>query len=238
MNQQTTPNCINTQRALLSNPQNIAADIQQHLQDCHRCAQYARKIVCFDADINSAMNIAVPEQLADKILLAKSIQENRQLTKASHWLKGAAAGITLLVGSIGSYLYLSTPLLIEEIALTHVKDELHHLEDRKNIQLAQLNNILRPLQMKMEHSSHTINYAGSCKIRNSDGVHVVLQGKHSPVTLLFMPGEHIKSRKTLQDSTFNGIVLPLEKGSVAIIADKQEALDVYEKQIQEQLTFI
>lgn len=238
MNQQTTPNCINTQHALLSDPRHIAADLQQHLQDCHRCAQFARKIACFDADINTTMNIAVPERLADKILLAKSIQEKRQLNKAGHWLKGAAAGVTLLVGSIGAYLYLSAPLLIEEIALTHVRDELHHLEDRKNIQLAQLNNILRPLHMKMEHSSHIINYAGSCKIRNSEGVHVVLQGEHSPVTLLFMPGEPVSARKSMEDNRFKGLILPLTQGSVAIIADKQEALENYQKQIYEQLRFI
>jgi hypothetical protein len=238
MSEQTTPNCINVQRALLSDPQHTKTALQQHLQACHRCRQFMHEITSFDADIHAGLNIKVPEQLADKILLAKSIQENRQLNKASHWLKGAVAGVTLLVGSIGSYLYLSTPLLIEEIALTHVRNELHHLDDRKNIQLAQLNNILRPLHMKLEQSSHIINYAGSCKIRNSEGVHVVLQGKHSPVTLLFMPGEHINARKTLEDSNFKGIVLPLENGSVAIIADKQEVLDDYQKQIYEQLTFI
>jgi hypothetical protein len=238
MSEQETLNCINVQRALQCDPRHIDPPIQQHLQNCHRCAQFAHEISSFDAHIHAGLNINVPEQLAEKILLAKGVQENRQQKKFSHWLKGAAAGVTLLAGSIGSYLYLSTPLLIEEIALTHVRDELHHLGDRKNIQLAQLNNMLKPLQMKMAQSSYTINYAGSCKIRNSQGIHIVLQGERSPVTLLIMPDEHIHTRKTVEDKTFKGIVVPLKKGSVAIITDKQEALDAYEKQLVEQLKFI
>ncbi len=238
MSNQTTPNCTHARRALLSDPGHIADDIQQHLQACHRCTQFAHELSCLDTDIQTGLNIKVPDKLADRILLAKGVRQSRHSNRLGVWLKGVAASAALLMTSIGSYLYLSAPLLVEEIALAHVRDELHHLIDKDNIELAQLNNLLEPLNIRMRNTSHTINYAGSCKIHGSAGVHVVLQGERAPVTLLFMPGEHIKARKTIEDNSFKGVVLPLAQGSLAIVADKQETLEPYEQRIQEQLTTI
>ncbi len=157
-------NCLNVRRHLLSEPSHHTPQLQQHLEHCHSCQQLAHRLSLLDTEIKDSLNTKVPDGLANKILLAKSVRENSRKLKFNQRLKIAGASLVLVLGSIASVMHLSTPVMIEEIAMTHINDELHHLSDKKNLQLAQVNTVLSTLNMRLEQTKHTINYAGSCKI--------------------------------------------------------------------------
>lgn len=233
-----TINCLMVRRALLSDPYRLGDRIVQHLQDCTQCQQFAANIRDMDADIHSSLDVDIPAGLADKILLAKGVSTSLQRQKKSQQLKFALASLMLTLSSIAIYFHLDEPTRIEQIALAHVQGELHHLEDRENIQLAQLNTILRAFNMKLESTPNIINYAGTCQIHNSSGAHIVFQGEHAPITMLLMPGEVTSIRKNIMGARFKGIILPLEKGSIALITDKSENLSAFERQLYRQLSFI
>ena len=233
-----TINCLAVRRALLSDPYRLDNRTVRHLQDCTQCQQFAANSRAMDTDIHTSLDVGIPTGLADKILLAKGVSASLQQQKKSQRLKFAFASLMLILSSIAIYFHLDEPTRIEQVALAHVQEELHHLEDRENIQLAQLNTILRAFNMKLESTPNIINYAGTCQIHNSSGAHIVFQGEHAPITMLLMPGEVTSIRKNIMGARFKGIILPLEKGSIALITDKSENLAAFERQLYRQLSFI
>ncbi len=52
-----------------------------------------------------------------------------------------------------------------------------------------------------------------------------------PVTVLILPGERIGGRIPILDPSLRGIIVPVERGSIAIVGEPGEALDAVERRI-------
>ena len=235
MNDKTIIMCAEIQRRLHNNPQQLDSSIQDHLATCPNCKKVASELSSLEQHLQSAVKVDVPTGLADRILLNKSVHEmQRQRQSRTRWY-ATAASVVLTMGLVFSMVMMNSPYSIEAVALKHVNDELNHLYDKKNLELAQLNDVLKPFNLSIQQSVQPINYAGTCKIRNSRGAHVILEGETAPVTVLFMPGEYVPDRKTISDDRFHGLILPIQNGSMAIISDHKENLQLYEQQITRQL---
>ena len=76
-----------------------------------------------------------------------------------------------------------------------------------------------------------ITYAWSCIIHGKTVPHLILQGKQGPITLLLMPDEEVERATTLQGVGIKGVILPVGRGSIAIIGERDEVLENYERQI-------
>ena len=233
-----TVNCLTIRRTLLSDPYRQSEAVRRHIQDCPQCRNFSLTVYEMNSDIETVLNVDTPAGLTDKILLAKGVNNNREQKRTQQRMITAFAGLMLILSSLTIYFYRDEPLSIEMIALSHVQGEPHHLEDRKNIQLSQLNDILQNFSVKLTNTSNIINYAGTCEINHSRGAHVVFQGEHAPITMLLLPNDTTLDRKDIMGTRFKGVILPFQNGSMALIADKIENLSLFERQITQQLTVI
>ena len=77
----------------------------------------------------------------------------------------------------------------------------------------------------MNHDAGPITYAQSCKINGKAVPHLVIQGEKGPVTVLLMPHEMIDSAQSVDGENIHGVILPVGDGSIAIIGEKDEALE-------------
>lgn len=82
-----------------------------------------------------------------------------------------------------------------------------------------------------------VTYARSCVINGKTVPHLVIQGEAGPVTLLLMPGEKIDGAVPLEGESINGVILPVGDGSIAIIGERDENLDVIEEQVVDAVRF-
>ena len=95
-------NCVEFRRQLAIDPQATAADFVQHRAECPRCAEAHARALAFENNFARALNIAVPAQLAEAILLAQTTAERRRRTnlrRAS--IFAVAAMLVLAVGVVG-----------------------------------------------------------------------------------------------------------------------------------------
>lgn len=231
-------NCIEYRHALLVNPRSQNRNMQEHLHSCETCAQFTHEQMVLEARMQNVMQLDVPEGLASRILLRQSVEQKR--TGRMKWSYFAMAASIVFAGVLAVLLQ-ATPIFeqpIEQLALQHVYAEEKHLADRHNIPLAELNSILQVANVQLREHETTIHYAGKCDIRDDAGAHVVMAGEQGPVTLLFIPGEHVSSRQRLDDARFKVIVTPIEGGSLAIIGDKTEPLQRLEQQLRRNMVFI
>jgi hypothetical protein len=61
--------------------------------------------------------------------------------------------------------------------------------------------------------------------------HLVIQGEHGPVTILLMPDEYIAEAVSIDGENIKGVILPIGKGSIAIIGDSEERLDKIQEKV-------
>ncbi len=225
-------NCIDVHRKLTTEPDNRDEAVNAHLQQCQSCNRFAQSLEQFDHTLHDAANIKVPEGLAERILLKHSFQQQRQQRTTRLKLYAIAASIVVVLGISFHFNHPLTSL--EEVTINHVANEIDHLNEHRNVQLAKLNTVLQPFNIKLNKSIGQVSYAGSCPIRNSRGVHIVLQGENETATVLLMPGEHVTTRTTLIKGDFKSVIIPVKNGSIAIITRKNSQEEL-EKHIEQSL---
>ena len=221
-------NCLDIRRHLLADPNSHDEAIHSHIKECVECARFANDLMAFESDLNHASKVEVPEGLASRILLRQrlSVEQKRRkqfgMATAAVFLLGFVVVISgfLTNGSGGS-----DSQSLAQVVLQHVNDELHHLQDHKNLSIQQLNSVLENHGNKFKAlPGRTINYAGACPIRDRQGAHVIVGSPSGPITVLFMPGEFVGERAQLQDERFQGVIIPTEQGSMAIIAEDPQQI--------------
>jgi len=234
-------NCIDVHRKLTTTPSTQDELILAHLAHCTACANFAKSMNDFDQTLHTAANVDVPDGLAERILLKQSFAQQHQQRATRFKLYAIAASLLLVVtvslnmNNLNSVL--NNTLSLEDVAINHVNDERHHLNDRENIQLAKLNSVLQPFNIAFKDKIGQINYAGACPIRNSRGVHIVLQKENETATLLVMPGEYITKRTSRIKGDFKTIIIPTQNGSIAIVTSINSQAD-FEKNIENTLNQI
>ncbi len=238
-------NCIDVHRKLTADPSIQDNQITAHLEQCSACANFLQNLKQFDNALHKATNIDIPDGLAERILLKQSFKQQRQQRNTRFKLYAMVASLLLVLGIGFNMSQLSTLLAPSlspgDVAINHVSSEFDHLNENHNIQLAGLNKVLQPFNIKFKHTIGTINYAGSCPIRHSRGVHIVLKEHNTTATLLLMPGEYIKSRNVLTKGNFTTTIVPAKNGSIAIVTDKNIQpgfAQKLEKQLNETIQFI
>lgn len=231
-------NCLAVRRHLLADPGSQDSGLHEHVQQCEDCARFIRDLTSFETGLKQASKVEVPEGLASRILLRQRLgtqhqRRRRGLAMAAGLVLGVAAVLTgILTGGIGG---IGTPNL-EQVVLQHVNDELHHLDDRYDLSIKQVNSMLHDHGSQLTAlPGRKINYAGACQIRRTKGAHLVVDAASGPITVLFMPGEFVERRSQLQDRRFRGVIIPTRQGSMAIVGEDPQQIEQLERELSSQI---
>lgn len=225
-------NCIELRRRLLENPGELGEEIQAHLGECKSCREFAGHGKAMDKDLVEALALEVPENLTSRILLRQSTSVEKANRNRRQWFGSIAASLLLTIGLVGALVINNYPASLETTVLAHINGELRHLNDRTNVQLAQVNKLLSPLGSQVSQPIGMVHYAGACRIRNTDGAHLVVASEQGDVTLLWMPGEYVANSRNLSDDRFTGIIVPTQNGSIAIVGENPESVKLLENRLR------
>ncbi len=228
-------NCIDVRRILAATPASREPDVLRHLQQCQSCARYAEREKLLSARIDRQLNVAVPDGLTSRIMLQQRLTEEKRYRRHRDYWQALAASVLLAVGLIAGMFMVNYPYSLEEVALAHVRDEPMALQVEDNIQLTQLNDLLAPYNLKLQQAIGRVAFAMPCRIRQYVGAHLVMEGEYGKVTVLIMPGEYVIARKALQGRDLQGLLIPMDGGSIAIIAQAREPLGTIETRISQAL---
>jgi hypothetical protein len=123
------------------------------------------------------------------------------------------------------------PSLADEI-IAHLDHEPYSLRvTDEPVSDRRLTRIVPASVATMNHDAGLITYAQSCVINGKRVPHLVIQGKNGPVTILLMPDEEVNAAVELEGESINGVILPVGKGSIAIIGEEQENLGLIQENV-------
>ncbi len=228
-------NCLEFRRKLHEDPRCAAPDFTAHLRACASCRREHQRVLCFDEQLREALEVEPPADLAQRILAAQRA-EAAPARRQRPWRMPAALAATLVLG-VGVALFISgiwTPRPddgLETTVLHHIRDELPHLHEVRDVTPERLAALLEDLGGALREPLHGVNFAGKCQMRKYPGAHLVLAGERGPVTVLIMPGERIAAARRFHSERFVGELVPTRYGSFAVVGEKGEDTDAIAGQI-------
>jgi hypothetical protein len=236
MSQARDMNCEDFRRALTADPG--FEDETRHADACVDCREYSAAIMALDADIAAAMAIAVPKlkipPLPDIDVAEVSALSSRRPFSKPAWF--ALAATVLLAAVLG--IRMAGPIAgmghgsLEEQVLAHVDHEpLALLPSSTPVSDSEFSVAVPKSVATMNRDVGLITFAAFCSINGNDVPHLVMQGKHGPITILLMPHEKVDTTKVLDGVNVHGVILGVGEGSIAIIGNRDEPLEKVQQNV-------
>lgn len=186
--------------------------------------------------LSAAVN--VPPQLRQRLL------ETSRPSWAQPWVQrgwlAIAASLVIAVGFVVSslpYRPSAEELALHDAMVEHLYHEDARYRDAVPISWSEIEQVLASAGFNLQRSDATAAipfiFANFCRLSsNQRAVHLVALGDHGPVSLLLIQSPPVGGNIAIQDSQFNGRILPVSSGNasgnMAVIGEKNENLGRYE----------
>lgn len=232
-------NCEDYKKAIAADPAGLTDSVAEHVAACEVCAGFAGEMRSLNDRIAAALAIDVPGFAMPE--LPEIVDDNvvnlpfrgKQRVSTPVWI-GIAAGFALAaiiaVRMTGDYQ--GAGLSLADEVLAHLDHEPGSLVVT-NVAVSEerFSQVVNPSVGTMDRSVGLVTYAQSCEINGRTIPHLVIQGEKGPITLLLMPDEMIDTVTILQGEGVGGVILPVGKGSIAIIGERDEPLEGVRKRV-------
>ena len=214
--------CLEYRRRMTEAPGEADATLRRHRLSCAPCARWSEDAAAFEARLQESLKIPVPDGLAERVKLKASWQRPPQ----THWGRLAAGMFVLVAAALVTVRSLAPePALADALV-----DHMHHesellLPSEVAVDPAHLEQVLRLVGGRLDGELGTVTHAGLCPIDGDLAAHLVVTGSNGPVAVIVMPGHELGARLPVASSGLSGAIIPVGRGSVAIIGFRGEPIE-------------
>ena len=221
--------CLSFRRRVLEDPFDDDARVMQHEQACPGCAEFARETRNREHALRHLLDVPPPPGMSERIQMAISFDEHQRRQRHRPWWSSAVAGLLIAIAAVTLSIILD-PLdrrnvALAESVINHIKDEAHHLREAGPAGAEEVRRVFRRFGAELEGDIGRVNFAAMCLMRKKTGVHLVIPGRSGPITVFYMPDEMTETPIEVADDRFQGLIVPTEWGSVAVVGERGEPLE-------------
>ena len=226
-------NCLDYRRESLAQPAAGGDAAVQHRTDCADCAAWTLDRQRAERGLQRALAVPVPDGLAARVLMPSEWQRPRRFPRA--FVGAMAAGLLAVAVLVGLEL-VPQPALASAV-IEHVYHEPDLLLPGTDaVDPQRLRDVLARVGGRLDGEVGRITHAGLCPVRGELAAHLVVAGEHGPVAVLVMPAAAVTRAEHVADEWFQGEIVPLAHGSVAVIGEHGENLGELAARVQQMLT--
>lgn len=123
-------------------------------------------------------------------------------------------------------------------AIAHVEHEAGHFSNdaEAKVSLTSLNKKMASFNGSFAESFGELMVAGYCRFDGIKSLHLVFQGKKSPVTVFIIPNDdQLSFSANFSNEALNGKSLRFNETNIIVIADKEESIQQWENAINENI---
>lgn len=242
---ETYMNLAEFKRRLMTDPHSRDAEFLAARSKDEEFARLAARSAAFEDRLGKALQVPVPDKLAEDILLRQSKEAVSSRRKMPLFL--AAAAVLVLSVSVSLLLLLDFDVPGEhdlsdylawhwELDGPAAMNTSHHQPSDAE----EIRRIFADLGVHVEHAlMDSIRLAKFCPTPDGAGAHVVLETDEGPVTMFYMPRSQAPDAPRLVDlpDGMVGWLINLERGSMALVAESGRDTRELADQIQRKLSF-
>jgi len=224
-------------RRLYAEPNENDPLIEAYAKEDAERSKFLNDIKQLDKDITDALNIPVPENLADKLILNQALESHRVEKKKRRVHIAIAASVAFCCSILINFAMQQAPLDLGQHALAHVHHELNSLEPTDTrYQLAQVNTQLASFGGSVSNLPGEVSYSTFCDFEGQKSLHLVFQTEQGPVTLFIVPSDNqYNAQSQFKNERFNGQIYQTQKASFIMLGENDQDLEKYQKQVADNI---
>lgn len=206
-----------------------------------RCAKAYEKAMAFEKTLKAAFEIKTPKTLKDSIVLRQTTHTEKMPVFQKYAI-AASVFLSFIIASSFLYVKNSQPgssASVEKFITALVALESNVKISDEPISLAEVNEIFSEYNAELTSDVGKVHFAHDCHTPGGTGVHMIVSTSQGPVTVYYMPNTTLqKDRVNFEINDSEAMLVAMEKGSVAIIADTHQQLASIEPMLQNNLMFL
>ncbi len=227
---------LEIRRRLLTDPNDDDDGLREALRQSPEQGRYAAELRRLDEQLARAMAVAVPDQLADRILLGSSFDRQRP-QRSQRWPLALAASVAFalgvgvthwwpqLSGGPGAYVAAVPGGDLYAHAVGHYlaeADEMRAIDEQLNV--TQVNHKLATLGGDFMTSPGRIYFANFCSFDGVRSLHLVLQGEHQRIALFVVPTASTMAGPRMVGDV-KAVALPQGRHTLLVVGPPAEPLE-------------
>ena len=228
-------------RSILADPKNRDDAINAALKADPAKQKFAQETDNLDNKIAQAMNIPVPDDLVNKLILRQTLASHQQQKSKTRVRLAMAASVALVMGFTANFMMFSnTYKNLADYAIAHVNHEAKHFSntDQPNVTLASLNEKMAAFKGSFGSTFGTLIFADYCRFDGSKSLHLVFQGKSSPVNIFILPDDQdIEFVADFENTKLQGNSLHFNHSNIVVVGDKNEPIKQWQERVNKSITW-
>ncbi|WP_144213943.1 DUF3379 domain-containing protein [Shewanella donghaensis] len=227
-------------RHAYGDPNSQDDDFLEQIAASETDAKLVSELKSLDSKLTNALNIDVPNDLADKLLLRQQLNKHQEQKKHTRYLMAMAASVALVIGLSFSMLRF-TPVDLAEHALAHVYHEPKSMMVDQNVGYEDVNFKLAGINglenAKFINQPGKVFYTSYCDFQGVKSLHLVMESEHGKVTLFIVPTENrMVTEESFADQNYQGMGFQTAGAFMLLVGDQQDDLEYVKSEIEQ--TFI
>ncbi len=220
-------NCLEFRRAALADPHHPGHEALEHEASCPSCAHFYRELRMQEEALYEAMNLPVPDGLADRVLLHQTRGWRERVFL--RFTAPALAASLVLAAALGLVWQFKpdalTPEMLAAGIVAHVEEEQKALLAEQPVPLARLVAAVKRSGGELVEPPGETNYVDHCPLPGGGtGEHLVFNTPHGKLTLILMPGKRITHPVRLDMDGLTVSLMPAGEGSLALVSENRERI--------------
>lgn len=216
-------------RSLYADPKHMDEEIKAAMNADPKKQQFAQELEQLDSKIAKALEVDVPDDLANKLILRQTMASHQQQKRKSRVHLALAASVAFAFGLTLNFMQFSSAYSgIGEYALAHVYHEQEYFSNNQEakVTLASLNSKMDTFDGSFANMIGKLISADYCRFDGIKSLHLVFQGEQSPVNVFIVPErDDVSFTEYFSDKELNGVAEKIGKQNVIIVGDKKEPIE-------------
>jgi hypothetical protein len=234
MNDPRALTCIEYRNLIGGDPARREPAIAAHRLACRGCADFSREVEGLDRRLAAALAVPLPEGLAHRVVLRATAET---VPSATRWAVAAAAAFAFVVAGA---VWLA-PIRQQPTASSLGAEVIAHAQHEpaswgpgiEPVSSASLRNVLARGEVALldEARLGVVSYATVCPLHGRQVPHLTVQSVAGPAMVLLLPDEPLAREQALDADGLRGVLVPVGRGSIAIVAADPRAIEAVRRQV-------
>lgn len=220
-------NCLEFRRAALADPHHPGHEALAHEASCPSCAHFYRELRMQEEALFEAMNVPVPDGLADRVLLRRTRGwRDRFIMRFAAPALAASLALAAVLGLVWKFQDDAlTPEMLAAGIVAHVEEEQKALLADQRVPMARLVTAVKRSGGELGAPPGETSYVNHCPLPGGGtGEHLVFNTPYGKLTLILMPGKPIAHPVRLERNGLTVSLMPAGKGSLALVSENRESI--------------